>query len=342
MRIALTIVLLTCVAGAATAAGWNVTSTFPPDKGSYVGDGAADSGREGGEGFGDALVIGSLPFSDTGATCDNFDDITLPCAASSAPDVVYSYTAAADGLINVSLCGSGYDTALGIYDGGQSNMFCNDDFCGLQSEVDGINVSAGQTIYIVIDGFSTGCGSYTLNVSRDEPCVVDCPTGAQDENEPVCGDGYYDTTNGGCNSTGWTILCPQDGDNAVLCGTSGNYVYSGLTYRDTDWITAYGTGGTLSATVRAEFPVQFIFIAITDCSLPDYDITSGPACTDLTLSRTVAAGAPVWLWVGPSVFNGVPCGADYTLTVSGLGTGDGCEPSPVLDKSWGEIKGLYR
>lgn len=342
MRIALSIVLLTCVAGAAAAAGWTVTSNFPPDKGSYVGDGAADSGREGGEGFGDALVIPSLPYSDTGATCDNFDDITLPCAASSAPDVVYSYTAAAAGVINVSLCGSGYDTALGIYDAGFSNMFCNDDFCGLQSEIDGINVVAGQTIYIVIDGFSTSCGSYTLYVSRDEPCIVDCPTGAQQENEPDCYDNYYDTTNGGCNSTGWSLVCPQDGANAVFCGTGGTYLYNGFSYRDTDWIIAYGTGGTLTGTVRAEFPVQFIFIYGTDCNNLGYDITSGAACQDVSLSRNVAAGVPVWFWVGANQFNGIPCGSNYTLTVSGLGTGDGCEPSPVLDKSWGEIKGLYR
>jgi hypothetical protein len=341
MRIALSIVILATFAGVASAANWNVTSPFAPDKDRYVGDGGADS-REGGEGFGDALVIGALPFSDTGATCDNLDDITLPCAASAAQDVVYSYTAAADGIINVSLCGSEYDTALGIYNSGFANIACNDDFCGLQSEIDGIAMSAGETIYIVVDGFSTSCGSYVINVSRDEPCVLDCPSGALAEGEPDCYDEYFDNYNGGCNSTGWTLVCPQDAASAVMCGTSGTYFYQGGGYRDTDWMLAYGNGGTMTASVRAEFPVQFIFIYGTDCNNLVYDITTANACQDATLSRTVAAGTPVWLWIGASVFDGVPCGSEWVLTVDGLGTGEGCEPTPVLDKSWGEIKGLYR
>ena len=341
MRIALSIVALTVFAGVASAADWTVVSSFPPDKDRYVGDGGADT-REGGEAFGDALVIGALPYSDVGATCDNVDDITLTCASSAAPDVVYSYTAAAAGAINVSLCGTEYDCALGIYDSGFASIACNDDFCGLQSQIDGINVAAGETIYIVVDGFSTNCGTYVINVTRNEPCIVDCPSGALDEGEGDCFDGYFDTYNGGCNSTGWLVVCPQDANNAVLCGTSGTYLYNGGGYRDTDWMLAYGNGGTMTASLRAEFPVQFIFIYGLDCNNLVYDITTAGACQDAVLSRNVAAGTPVWLWVGASVFDGVPCGSNWVLTVDGLGSGEGCEPTPVVEKSWGEIKGLYR
>jgi hypothetical protein len=149
--------LLTCtVAGMAWA-----------QKGS--GDGASDT-REGGETFGDALVIPDLPFSDTGATCDNHWDVDFSCGytAGISPDVFYSYTACVDGTISVSLCGSGYDTELAIFNSSQVEIACNDDFCGLQSEIDGIPVVTGETYYIAVSGFFGGCGSYTMSVTGPE------------------------------------------------------------------------------------------------------------------------------------------------------------------------------
>jgi hypothetical protein len=341
MRILLAGLLIASVAGSAAAAEWTVSSNFAPDKTRYQGDNGADT-REGGEDFGTALAIGSLPFNDAGATCDNLDDITLPCAASAAPDVVYSFTAGAATAINVSLCGSLYDTALGIYNSSFVNIGCNDDACGFQSEINGINVGAGETIYIVIDGFSTNCGSYVINVTEDVPCVLACPDGALSEGEVDCFDGYYDDYNGGCNSVGWTLVCPQGDGQAEMCGTSGTYLYNGFSYRDTDWMLAYGNGGTLSATCEATFPLQFIYIYGTDCFALGYDLYTAGPCTPVTGSSFVAAGVPVWLWVGASVFDGVPCGSDWVLTVDGLGTGEGCEPVPVLNKSWGEIKDSFR
>jgi hypothetical protein len=342
MRRLLAVILVLGIAGVASAA--NLTNhNIIPDKGTYVGDGFGD-GREGGETFATATVIPGLPYSDAGGTCSHVADMVLSCGANAAPDVFYSYTPSATVSVNVSLCGSGYDTAMGIYDAAFNEIGCNDDFCGLQSEIDGVTLQAGQTYYFDVSGYSTNCGSYTINVTENVPCVIDCPAGALAEGEPVCADNYVDAYNGGCNGTPQVFqpLCPQSGTSAVLCGQSGTFLYAGLSYRDTDWFLAYGNGETMTMTCRAAFPLLLFFIYGTNCSAPTMDSATAGVCQDVSLSRYVALGTEVWLWVGPSQFNGIACGSDYVLSVTGLGTGPLCGEVPTEHSSWGAIKNLYR
>jgi len=341
MRKLLAVILVLGIAGIASAA--NLTNyNIIPDKATYVGDGFGD-GREGGETFTAAVAISGLPYSDSGGTCNHVFDNQLTCVGSPTPDVFYSFIPTANMSINVSLCGSGFDTALGVFQG-TTEIGCNDDFCGLQSEIDNIAVTAGQIYYIQVCGYSS-CGSYVINVTRNEPCVITCPPGALLEGEPPCSDNYSDAYNGGCNSTPnvFQLICPQGATNdAIFCGMSGTYLYTGSSYRDTDWLKIYGNNMTVSATVRAAFPVQFIFIYGPDCNNLVYDITSGGICQDLTLSHYIATGAYAWIWVGPSVFSGIPCETPYLLTLTGIGTGEGCGSTPTEKSSWGAIKNLYR
>lgn len=381
MRVLLSLVLVLLVAGAANASHVSLTNRTPQQHKGY-GDGASHQTLSGGESFGTATVIPSLPYTDSGATCGMSDDITPCCSYSAAPDAFYSYTPSANGSINVSLCGSGYDTILAIYDSASNCLACNDDFCGLQSEIDNFSVTGGQTYYFVVDGYSTSCGSYMITVTPNLPCVVTCPAGALIEGEPDCYDGYVDMYNGGCNSTPQVFqnICPQAGTSAaVMCGKSGTYLYQGLSYRDTDWYQVYGNGGTLTETCEADFPLQLIFIYGTNCASPLYDYTTANPCQSVSLSRTVGAAVGAWMWVGPSQFNGVPCGSsNYVLSLSGISCGavgaccmpdhscqvlsssaceaaggvyqgDGtqctpglCNPTAVEQKTWGTVKGLYR
>lgn len=282
-----------------------------PDKSGSIGDRASDS-REGGESWADAIVVPGLPWTDTGATCDNVDDITIPCAAAGAPEVVYQFTPAYSTLLGVSLCGSSYDTALGIYDSNHTSIACNDDACGLQSRIDYFPLEAGATYYIVVDGYGTDCGSYQIEFTPREPCVVECPQGAAPEGEPPCGDGYDDTYNSGCSGDTWTEI-----HSCEVCGKSGTYTTDGIDYRDTDWYSVVGSGDALSVSCVAEFPLQVFLIYGTNCANPLYDyVTAGP-CEEATLSRVIGAGQEAWIWVGPSVFTGIPCESDYTLRVQG-------------------------
>jgi hypothetical protein len=310
-----------------------------PPKGDQ-GDQASDS-REGGETYADAVVIPSVPYTDTGATCDNRDDITPSCGYSLANDVVYKFVPTEDAFISLYLCDSGYDTILEIQDGIGNPIGCNDDFCGLQSGIEYVPVITGHEYYIIIDGYNENCGSYILEITVEETCELECPPGAIAEGEPICDDLYEDNYNGGCNSDPevFQLVCPGPGNQTVICGTSGTY---GDGFRDTDWFLAYGTGGLMTASCVAEFPLQLLFIFGTDCLAPEYDTILADRCEPVIVGRNVALGEYVWVWIGPSVFAGVPCGSDYVLTLNGIYAGPGCEPTPGREDSWGRIKDMFR
>jgi hypothetical protein len=134
---------------------------------------------QGGETIATATVIASLPYSDNGTTIGHLNDYGGDCeyGTSTAPDVVYSYTPAADGAIDVSLChdATNYDTKLFIFDTPTpvdgDEIACNDDFCSTisypdpyVSEVSGVPVTGGTTYYIVVDGYGTSAGTYEISV----------------------------------------------------------------------------------------------------------------------------------------------------------------------------------
>lgn len=114
------------------------------------------------------VVITSVPFQDTGTTVGKTNNHTPTCTASSAPDVVYDYMPSVSGDVTVSLCGSGFDTALEILQGpcpGFTWVACNDDFaaCGLQSQLT-VFMTAGEHYTIWVDGYQTSAGDYTITI----------------------------------------------------------------------------------------------------------------------------------------------------------------------------------
>jgi hypothetical protein len=111
--------------------------------------------------MGTAVPITALPFSDTGATCDNLDDWdeVCPYTGSTSADVWYSYTPAADMMVSVDLWGSFYDTKTYILDAGYNVIACNDDFYSdWTSLIEAAQLYSGNTYYIVVDGYGGDCG----------------------------------------------------------------------------------------------------------------------------------------------------------------------------------------
>lgn len=118
-----------------------------------------------------ALPINSLPYTHSGSTCTAANDYSF-CFMGSSNDVVYSLNVTECQNITVSTCGgqTNYDTRLTVRTGGTcpgtTEIGCNDDYCGLQSEIT-FDATAGVTYYIVVAGFSANNGRYTLNVTSN-------------------------------------------------------------------------------------------------------------------------------------------------------------------------------
>jgi hypothetical protein len=111
--------------------------------------------------------VGSIPFDTTTASPSA---PAWPCV-SGGPDLWYRYAATTNDQIIISLCGSGYDTALEVFTGtcaSLASLVCLDDSCGLQTEL-AINGSSGTTYYFRIGGFGGQSGSGTLTVSLIPP-----------------------------------------------------------------------------------------------------------------------------------------------------------------------------
>ncbi len=291
----------------------------------------------GGENIGTATVIPALPYTDSDNTCGHVNDYTPSCTSSNAPDLVYSYTPAANQTLDISLCNlQGYDTVLYVYqDGPGTEIACNDDACGLQSRLPSVNVSVGHTYYIVIDGYSTACGNYRLDVRALAPCNYVCPPDAQLEGEPVCGTDYVDNYNGGCNSTPNVF---QDMRCDYLCGETGTYTFQGLSYRDTDWFTVnvqVGSQYTFDG-MGEGFALQRLVIAPGCPANVLYSTTVN--CDPITFTATTSQ---VVLWAGPTVFSGLPCGSRYWISISGPGIPP-CGATATENTTWGSVKAIYR
>lgn len=144
--------------------------------------------RQGGDTFDDAVAIDALPYNNTGTTngyTDDYDEV-CPYQNSTSPDVVYSFTPDMDYVLDLSLCGEDtyYDTKIYVYENDADNLAatldggaasaCNDDECqnshtNYLSFLPGVVCTAGNTYYIVIDGYGGDAGDYALEILDGTP-----------------------------------------------------------------------------------------------------------------------------------------------------------------------------
>lgn len=256
---------------------------------------------QGGEDISSAVVITSLPYYDNGNTSSSFNDYSSSCGGSSAPDVVYAYTPANDIVITAATLISDYDTELYIFENNEYNeVACNDDYRSgvLGSFLPEIQLYAGNTYYIVVDGAGAVGGNYRLEFFEYQQCAIECPSGGLTEAE-ACGDNF----NGGCTVT------PNEYEpysiGTTVCGTA----WATNEIRDTDWyILTVTQPSYLTCTAKSEFPLQF---AIVDpaggCVTPSIlDVALADPCTTAILQVSVMPG-DYWIFVGPSVWTNIPC-----------------------------------
>ncbi|HPF34840.1 MAG TPA: hypothetical protein P5571_08705 [Candidatus Krumholzibacteria bacterium] len=356
MRTAIVVLLVLGLAAAAFAVDTSNTRVLPTKMNRVVPHYGTPDGREGGETVADAIVIGGLPYFDAGYTCDNIDDydVVCPYSGSTSPDVVYAYTPATDEILEVDLCGSTYDTKVYVLDAGLSSVACNDDYyfddlCGVYVSYVAATIYAGNTYYIVVDGYGGDCGDYNLAVTGTPMVPVECPADAVAEGEPDVYDGYVDATNGGCNSTpnvygdiDWINadpLSPFDGQ-AWMCGRSGWYVNAtGGNSRDTDWfmVTA-AESGSMEYMLHGE-QNMYMFVLNTDCeNLVAVAEADALANVPTTLSWDAVAGTTYLIWAGPAEFTGPVDNFTYYMRI----TGNMYNTVPNEDVSFSGLKTMFR
>jgi len=92
-------------------------------------------------------------------------------------DVWFYWTAAASGLTTINLCGSTTaDTALAAWSASAgaplAQIVCNDDSCGLQSQIT-LNAVAGTSYFIEVGSYASGAGyTGTLTVTAPTPPIA--------------------------------------------------------------------------------------------------------------------------------------------------------------------------
>ncbi|MCU0304481.1 MAG: hypothetical protein MUC56_10535 [Thermoanaerobaculales bacterium] len=293
----------------------------------------------GGETCATATVIPGLPYTDSGTTAgavNNYDQ-ACPFTGSTAPDVVYAYTPASNQIVTVSLCNPGtatdYDTKVYVYESTCPGTVtgCSDDACSSPlynnyvSEVQ-VTLNAGTTYYIVVDGYGSSSGNYTL--SLEEYIVQTCPCPGNSDLfeatlDPLCGNDPAGDPTGGCNTDPANpgpymipISC-----NMTICGTTSTFT-STADSRDTDWYELVLPGAdTIRVTLQSQAHLYL------------FDLSGEYDCANVAVAQIyeefgncagsgemVVAGAagPNWLWVGPTVYGaaaGITCPTEYILTV---------------------------
>jgi hypothetical protein len=92
-------------------------------------------------------------------------------------------------------------------------------------------------------------------------------------------------------------------------------------------------------TVESEHPLYMFKLAPTDCSNVAVELSVIADCeAPATLTFPVTVGEEVWLWTGPTTFEGPVNEFTYFMTVSN----NTFDTVPAKGMSWGGVKSLYR
>jgi hypothetical protein len=114
-------------------------------------------------------------------------------SAGDSPDVWYYFRPSGSGFLTLSLCGSSFDTVVSVHSGcpgtTANQIVCNDNSCGLQSEVS-LYVQNLRSYWIRVSGAGTAAGDFQFSMAGPA-CFYDDTDldhdGVLDECQIVCG-----------------------------------------------------------------------------------------------------------------------------------------------------------
>ena len=259
-----------------------------------------------------SILIADRPLTGSTACGATIDAVgTCGTALSTAPGVWYQFVG--DGsTVTLSLCGSSYDTKIGVFRGTCAALVCvtgNDDFCGLQSQVT-FTANAAVTYYILVTGFSTATGNFTLTRTCAPACAgVPSPGSVTPVTSTVCvGSSVTLTCAGYPNNSGltfqWSSAPAAAGPYTVIAGATSNvYTFNApaATTYYTCTVTCTNAGGG-SATTAPPVVVNVSNIIFTS-AVATPSTTCSPG--SVTITGTVTGGINL---------------GNYTFTLTGPGT----------------------
>jgi hypothetical protein len=284
-----------------------------------------------------ATLIGGVPYTDGGTTVGRANNF-VACLANTAPDVIYSFTPTTTAAYAISLCGSGYDTALELRTGGAcpgtTNVACNDDACGIQSHLVA-TLTAGTTYFIIVDGFASESGAYILSVALDVPCDVPCQPGDRLEctELPDTSHARLDC-NGACNNLpyGGTANFGEIACGQTVCGAGFTYVRESSSFRDTDWYQfSIGNTQDIQMTVTAEFNAILGIVNLNNCVGTTFaGVTTTIPCLTATLTVPALPPGTYAMIVAPNQFTGIPAPLTYRATLTACSDCDQSESAMIV------------
>jgi hypothetical protein len=201
---------------------------------------------------------------------------------------------------------------------------CPSGFNGVTMGWTGVTLPVIYFPAYLINGTGAGIG-FDLKITVVECPVCPCAGTETPEGEPTCFDEYVDATNGGCNSSPnvfGTIACGE-----TICGTSGTYLFTGYSYRDTDWFQLITTSPKMFTwTVVGQFPtLAFVLDGTPGCGAPvTIGYMTATACQPATVTTGILPAGTYWFFAAPSVFTGVLCGSPYVATLNCVGVCGTC------------------
>ncbi len=156
--------------GAEVVTGSNVG--LSDDFGLRFCDGGVGSTTTAGSETGVATSVGTVGTSGVGDTGDTFG--TTGGSAGDGGDFVVSWTPPSSGPFVIDTSGSDMDTVLTVVapECGAMSSDCNDDCEGLRSGLI-YEATEGETVYIVIEGYSGRRGSFVLNIAEGDALECD-------------------------------------------------------------------------------------------------------------------------------------------------------------------------
>lgn len=238
-----------------------------------------------------------------GTTVGEDNDLDQMCANGGSVDRVIRWVAPADGTYRFDTVGSNYDTALAIYENCVSwEIACNDDVGnGVYASRIVLDVEAGDTLLIAVNGYQGSVGDYVLNVNLDEaggPCCQ--PHGSYGCDGGTCETDVCALDADCCNAAAaWDQDCVALAvDNCAACANiCGNGVIDDVA-EECDFFDLQGQScGSLGYDYGTLLCADDCTLDASDCGDYDGDCCSdngadSPGCEDLGCTTAICNAMP--------------------------------------------------